>query len=128
MADASLASIMRESITANSGSVTLATRFVPAAANESRYLSLAQELNNEVQAQTGLRSPLVASGEDRMNIPNITAVPQYVQGVVDSIIEFAPKVGVLFQRRPAQQLLMNLTSRILQRMVARSVKVATAAR
>lgn len=127
MADASLAAIMREGITANSGSVTLATRFVPAAANEMRYLSLAQELNQEVQAQTGLQSPLVGAGEGSISFPNIAAVPQYLQGVVDSITQFAPKVAPLFQRPAAQQLIMNLSSRILQRMLARSVKVATAA-
>lgn len=125
MADASLAAIVREGITANSGSVTLATRFVPAASNESRYLSLAQELNHEVQTQTGLQSPLVAGGEDSIGFPNITAVPQYVQGVIDSITQFAPKVAPLFQRPAAQQLMMNLSSRILQRMVARSVKVVS---
>ena len=126
MADASLAATMRDSITANSGSVTLATRFVPVAANESRYLSLAQELNQEVQAQTGLQSPLVGGGEDSIGLPNIAAVPQYLQGVVDSITQFAPKVAPLFQKPASQQLIMNLSSRILQRMVARSVKVATA--
>lgn len=126
MADASLAASLRDSITTNIGSATLASRFVPAAANESRYLSLAQELNTEVQSQTGLQSPLVSSGEQSSGIPNITAVPEYVQGVVDSIIQFAPKVAPLFQRPTAQQLMMNLTTRILQRMVARSVKVATA--
>jgi hypothetical protein len=126
MADASLAATMRDSIIANSGSVTLAARFVPAAANESRYLSLAQELNNEVRAQTGLQSPLVSSEDNRIGIPNIAAVPQYVQGVVNSITTFAPKVAPLFQQPNAQRLLMNLTTRILQRMLARSVKVATA--
>jgi hypothetical protein len=125
MADASIAAIARDRITIQSGSATLAIRMVPVAASETKYLSLAKSLNSEVQAQTGLRSPLVLGGPTA-ELPDVTAIPRYIQGVIDSVVKIAPKVGPLVQQPSVQQMAMNLSSRILQRMVARSVKVATA--
>lgn len=122
MSDSNIAQIVRARIKEQSGSESLANRMVPVAAGEVFYAQTSQRLNDAIQAQTGLTSPLVAKGSDVPQMPSVGSVQVYIQAVVQQISVFLPRIGSLLQRQAAQDMIMDLTTKILQRMAARSLK------
>lgn len=126
MSDSNLAQIVRARIREQSGSETLAVRMVPVAAGELFYAQTSQELNKAIQDRTGLASPLVGTGSDVPPLPSVDEVQKYIQGVVQQASDILPRLGSLLQQQAAQEMIMELTTKVLQRMAARSVKFVLA--
>lgn len=126
MSDSNIAQIVRARIQEQSGSESLAVRMVPVAAGEMFYAQTSQQLNEAIQTRTGLASPLIGSGSDVPPFPSVDAVPKYIQALVQQTSDVLPRLGSLLRQQAAQEMIMDLTTKILQRMAARSVKFVLA--
>ena len=126
MADARMAQSMRGQVQRQSGSATLAGRMVPGAAYEAKYAGISNRLEALIfpPQQQGDASPMVRMIEG--GFPNPAKVQAAVQDAVARVQAQWPRVQSLASHPVTQQMMMEITGKVMQRAAARSVKFAFA--
>lgn len=123
MMDASLAESLRERLVRQTGNTALAQRVVPRSLAEDSYLATARELSSVVEARTGRPAFPVLDLTGPLGLPNPASVAASVQALRDSVTETYPKLRGLASHPNAQAMVTDLTTEMLQRIAARSVRL-----
>lgn len=121
MADARIAAGVRQRVHQQSGSEALARRMVPLAANETRYAETAAELEAAF-APPGTPSPFAAPQLSAQGLPDARKVYGYFQELLGRWDAILPQMRSLAAHPEAQAMVRELTSQVIQRCAARSVK------
>lgn len=126
MADARMAQTMRQQVERQSGSATLAGRMVPQAAHEAKYAGISARLEALLvpPPQRDDATPVVHMIE--RGIPNLAKVQAAVQDTIARLQAQLPYLQSLASNPVMQQMVMEITGKVMQRAAARSVKFAFA--
>jgi hypothetical protein len=122
MADASFAASVRQQVESQSGSPGLAARMVPLAANESKFADLASRLEVFLLRPGGPASPFSTAQLSPMRLPDPRQMQEVVQDVIAQVESVLPRMRSLVHHPVVQRMVVDLTTQIMQRVAARSVK------
>jgi hypothetical protein len=126
MADAQIAAAVRERIAAQSGSPSLAERMVPRAASEARYSELASDLTALIRERLDVRAPFERRPGAEGRLPRPAEIQAFMDAVVRQAQAAVPWLGGLAGHPAMRQMVLDISTRIVQRAAARSIKFVLA--